>query len=391
MASTRFEVSKFNGNGDFALWRKKIRASLVQHKIAKNLDEERLPENITESEKRVMDEMAYPTIPLYLSDEVLRLVDETTTIGELWKMSLYLTKSLPNKLYLKEKFFGYKMDQSKSLEENLDEFKKIVVDLNNIVLDALKTRNLEIKKERKHGELFMARERSDKKSWKDKKKSSRMNSKGEARKYFLCHKEGHFKKHCPLNKTKEASSSKHAGSKANLPMNMIQGRTFHMTSNRDVFINFQKSDEGKVLLGDNGTCDVKGTGLVQIESHYRMIRMLTNVSYVSKRNLISLGKLDRSGYTIKFENGIMKVTKGSLVKLRGTLRNSLYVLEDTAVLGHATKALEQQKQQTVNHVVTEVRIDACKGLDVSSDQSPLASQTEATKQSEFDGVQSQQG
>ncbi|KAA0060160.1 Retrovirus-related Pol polyprotein from transposon TNT 1-94 [Cucumis melo var. makuwa] len=172
---------------------------------------------------------------------------------------------------------------------------------------------------------------------------------------------------------------------------MDSGRTFHMTPNRDFFINFQKSDEGKVLLGDNGTCDVKGTGLVQIESHYRMIRMLTNVSYVPKCNLISLGKLDRSGYTIKFENRIMKVTKGSLVKLRGTLRNSLYVLEGTAVLGHATKALEQQKQQTVNHVVTEVRIDACKGLDVSSDQSPLASQTEATKQSEFDGVQSQQG
>ncbi|TYK11792.1 Retrovirus-related Pol polyprotein from transposon TNT 1-94 [Cucumis melo var. makuwa] len=134
MASTRFEVSKFNGHGDFALWRKKIRAILVQHKVAKILDEERLPDNITESEKRDMDEMAYSTILLYLSDEVLRLVDEATTTGELWKKleSLYLTKSLPNKIYIKEKFFGYKMDQSKSLEENLDEFQKIVVDLNNI-------------------------------------------------------------------------------------------------------------------------------------------------------------------------------------------------------------------------------------------------------------------
>ena len=26
---------------------------------------------------------------------------------------------------------------------------------------------------------------------------------------FLLYKEGHFKKHCPLNKSKEASSSKH--------------------------------------------------------------------------------------------------------------------------------------------------------------------------------------
>ncbi|KAA0035013.1 Cc-nbs-lrr resistance protein [Cucumis melo var. makuwa] len=81
-----------------------------------------------------MDEMVYLTILLYLSDKVLRLVDEATTTGELWKKleSLYLTKSLPNNLYLKEKFFGYKIDQSKDLEENLDEFQKIVVDLNNI-------------------------------------------------------------------------------------------------------------------------------------------------------------------------------------------------------------------------------------------------------------------
>ena len=71
MASTWFEVSNFNGNGDFALWRRKIRAIFVQHKVAKILDEERLPENITESEKRDMDEMTYSTILMYLSDEVL--------------------------------------------------------------------------------------------------------------------------------------------------------------------------------------------------------------------------------------------------------------------------------------------------------------------------------
>ncbi|KAA0035050.1 putative retrotransposon [Cucumis melo var. makuwa] len=252
------------------------------------------------------------------------------------------------------------MEQNKGLEENLDEFQKIVVDLNNIgekmsdenqtvillnslleryrevnatikygrdsltmniMLDALKTRNLEIKKEHKDEELLMARGRSDKKSWKGKKKSSRMNSKGEARKYFLCHKDGQFKRHCPLNKSKEASSSKHAGSE-------------------------------RMLL------------MVQIAAHDEMIIMLTNVKYVPelKRNLISLGELDRSCYTIKFKNGVTKVTKGSLIKLRGTLRNGLYVLEGTAVSG--------------------------KGSNVSSDQSPLVSQTEATEQSEFNGVQS---
>ena len=137
------------------------------------------------------------------------------------------------------------MNQSKGLKENLNEFKKIIVDLNNIsekmsdenqavillnslletyrevkaaikygrdsltmsvVLDALKTRSLKIKKERKDGELLMTKGGSEKKSWKGKEKSSRSKSKGKGRKCFLCHKEGHFKKNCPLNKGKEASS-----------------------------------------------------------------------------------------------------------------------------------------------------------------------------------------
>ncbi|KAA0067607.1 retrotransposon protein, putative, Ty1-copia subclass [Cucumis melo var. makuwa] len=394
MASTRFEMSKFNGNGDFAIWRKKIRVILVQHKVAKILDEEKLPENITESEKRDMDEMTYSTILLYLSDEVLRLVDEATTTGELWKKleSLYLTKFLPNK----EKFFRYKMDQSKSLEENLDEFQKIIVDLSNIgekmsdenqavillnslpetyrevkaaikygrdsltmsiVLDALKTRNLEIKKERKDGELLMARGRSEKKSWKGKERSSRSKSKGKSRKCFLCHK-GHFKKNCPLNKSREASTSEanvtdgynfaeitdgYESAEVLMVSHrdiqdawiMDSGCTFHMTPHRDFLTNFQKGDGGKVLLGDNGICDVKRTGSVQIATHDEMVRILTNVRYVPKlkRNLISLGELDRSGCTIKSENGVMKVTKGSLVKLRGTLRHGLYVLEGTTVSG----------------------------------------------------------
>ena len=97
---------------------------------------------------------------------------------------------------------------------------------------------------------------------------------------------------------------------------------------------------GKVLLGDNDTCDVKETGSVHIATHDGLIRMLTNVRYVPelKRNLISLGELDRADYSYKFEKGALKVTKGSLIKLKGTLRNDLYVLEGTAVSRIATIA-----------------------------------------------------
>lgn len=43
-----------------------------------------------------------------------------------------MTKTLSNKIYLKEQLFGFKMDPSKSLEENLDVFKVITIGLTNI-------------------------------------------------------------------------------------------------------------------------------------------------------------------------------------------------------------------------------------------------------------------
>ena len=172
--------------------------------------------------------------------------------------------------------------------------------------------------------------------------------------------------------------------------------TYHMTLNQDFLIDFQKNDEEKVLLGDNDICGVKGTDLIQIATHDGMIKKLTNVRDVPelKRNLISLGEIDRSSYTSKFENGALRVTKSSLVKLRGTLRKGLYVQEGTIVSSSVAMTLEQQKQQKVDHIVAKVRIDPevrpSIGLNVSSDQSPLVSQTEATQQPESDGVQSQE-
>lgn len=43
-----------------------------------------------------------------------------------------MTKSLASKIYLKRKLFGFKMNTSKSLKENLDDFNVIVICLENI-------------------------------------------------------------------------------------------------------------------------------------------------------------------------------------------------------------------------------------------------------------------
>lgn len=62
------------------------------------------------------------------------MIDEEDTALKVWAKleKLYLVKSLSNKIYLEERFFGFKMDPNKTLDSNLDDFNKIVLEIANI-------------------------------------------------------------------------------------------------------------------------------------------------------------------------------------------------------------------------------------------------------------------
>ncbi|BBN20345.1 hypothetical protein MPTK1_8g18390 [Marchantia polymorpha subsp. ruderalis] len=83
MGLAKMEIERFNGKGDFALWRQRMKAILVQMKISKTIDPEaKHAESITAEDKAEMNELAYSTIGLYLGDKVLREVaNEKTAIG----------------------------------------------------------------------------------------------------------------------------------------------------------------------------------------------------------------------------------------------------------------------------------------------------------------------
>ncbi|GJR56401.1 hypothetical protein Tco_1406922 [Tanacetum coccineum] len=72
--------------------------------------------------------------------------------------------------------------------------------------------------------------------------------------------------------------------------------------------------------------------------------VLDNVRYVLelRRNLISLGTLEKEGFTVKMQSGKIKVIKGSLVVLSGTRRaNCVYTLDGQVV---TRKTLKGRKQ-----------------------------------------------
>jgi hypothetical protein len=73
-------------------------------------------------------------ILLSLSDRVLREVADEETVARLWKKleSLYMRKSLTNRLYLKQRLCTLKIKEGMPLCDHLDNFNRIILDLKNI-------------------------------------------------------------------------------------------------------------------------------------------------------------------------------------------------------------------------------------------------------------------
>nr|GEY18993.1 retrovirus-related Pol polyprotein from transposon TNT 1-94 [Tanacetum cinerariifolium] len=80
---------------------------------------------------------AYNTLILCLGDRVLRKVTKETAAAGIWTKltSLYMTKSLANRLYLKKKLYTYYMSPSTKLGDHIDEFNKLILDLANIDIE----------------------------------------------------------------------------------------------------------------------------------------------------------------------------------------------------------------------------------------------------------------
>lgn len=81
-----------------------------------------------------MMDMAFSTLNLHLSNKVLQEVSSENTIAGIWVKleSLYMTKSLQDRIYLKGKFFGFKMSEMKSSSESHDEYNTLILGMDNI-------------------------------------------------------------------------------------------------------------------------------------------------------------------------------------------------------------------------------------------------------------------
>uniref|UniRef100_A0A2N9FI38 Uncharacterized protein n=1 Tax=Fagus sylvatica TaxID=28930 RepID=A0A2N9FI38_FAGSY len=123
---------KFNGTGNFGLWQRRVKDLLVQQGLVKALyGKTKKLEKMTDDKWEELDMKAVSTIRLLLADKVMYDVMEENSTARIW-LNLekrYMSKSLTNKLHLKQKLYGLKMIEGADLRQHINTFKQIVSDM----------------------------------------------------------------------------------------------------------------------------------------------------------------------------------------------------------------------------------------------------------------------
>jgi transposase InsO family protein len=145
---------------------------------------------------------------------------------------------------------------------------------------------------------------------------------------FYCHKPGHYKSECykRLREEEQASYAKKDESEkeeddARLFMAysnsqemtkdiwfVDSGCSNHMSGKRESFEKLDETHKLKVKLGDNNSIQVEGKGTVIVKT-LNGIRKLKDVYFIPElsQNLLSVGQLIRSGYTVVFCGDCCKI------------------------------------------------------------------------------------
>ncbi|KAG8472520.1 hypothetical protein CXB51_034364 [Gossypium anomalum] len=399
MASLKYEIPLLDRNTRFALWQIKMQAVLAQMDLEDALlGIDKMPSTLTDEEKKRKDRKALTQLHLHLSNEILQDVMKEKTAAALWKRleQICMSKTLTSKLHMKQRLYAHRLEEGASVHEHLTVFKEILSNLEAMevqydkedlglillcslppsystfrdtilysresltvdeVYDSLtsydKMKHLVVKPD-SQGEGLIVRGRQDRNTDDDRGRTQERNHRGKSKGRSKSSNRGE----AANQKGKQPENSGEADvvedysdgellvasvndSKVSEEWILDSGCTFHMSPNRDWFTTYETVSEGVVLMGNNASCKIAGVGTIKVKMFDGVVRTLSDVRYVPelKRNLISLSTLDSKGYRYTAESGVLKISKGSLVVMKGQRKTAkLYVLQGSTVTGDAAVA-----------------------------------------------------
>ena len=126
-----------------------------------------------------------------------------------------------------------------------------------------------------------------------------------------------------------------------------------MSPNRDWFSTYKTLNSGDVLIDNNFSCKIVGIRTVKIKMFNGIVRTLTDVKHIPdlKRNLISLSTPDSNVYKFIDEGGVIRVSRGAFVVMKGTKQHGqLYVLQGFTVTGDASISTSSLSDIDLTHL-----------------------------------------
>ncbi|KAG8485692.1 hypothetical protein CXB51_019003 [Gossypium anomalum] len=366
MATIRFEIEKFDGEKIFNFWQVRMMVILVQSGLKKVVTGKK-PENLNKVEWEELDEKALSAIQLCLVNTVLQEVLMEKTSSALWKRleTLYVTKSLANRLVLKQRLFPFRMNESENVEVHIDDEDQAMLLLCSLPLSYKSFRETliygrdKLSFEDVKGHL-LSREKLDNEFHLDSKVDRQpfvlVASKKRDKRCRYCKKLGHVKADCYKLRNKRTAESNEedvAGvnlankngddfllvstsnnSKLTSEWILDSGCSFHMCPNREWFSTYNSVEGGVVHMGKNSSSKVIGIGTVKIRIHDGTIMTLSDVRQVYLSNSsIALARLDyRTQRTRSTSNALecLRTLKSGLFRIR---LNLFEIVDSSHLLG----------------------------------------------------------
>ncbi|KAJ4726034.1 Retrovirus-related Pol polyprotein from transposon TNT 1-94 [Melia azedarach] len=330
----------------------------------------RKPADPITAEMAVLEEKAHSTIMLCLADDIITEVAEEETAQGLWVKleGLYMTKSLTNKLLLKQRLFSLRMQEGMPLRDHLDQLNTILLELRNIdvkvededaalilldrpsILESCATRRLVQVQIIKAAGLVASGSYGHGNS--GKKKFKKPVSKGPKPNDVCnyCKEKGHWKSDCPKKKRQQdkptgTAAVAYTNSEEDIALVVDEhtdhndvwildsGASYHICPRREWFTTYEQVDGGNISMANSSVCKAVGIGSIKIRTHDGKFCTLNDVRHVPlmTKNLISLSMLDNKGFSFQGEGGVLHVCKGSNVVLKGVKRGTLYFLQGSTL------------------------------------------------------------
>ena len=105
-------------------------------------------------------------------------------------------------------------------------------------------------------------------------------------------------------------------------------------------------------MGNDAVCKTVGIDNIRMRMFDEQVRTLMNVRHVPdlKKNLLSLGALEVRGYKFSGTDGATKVTKGSMMILKGERTTNLYKLIGSFIIGDTSATNEKEDTTRLWHM-----------------------------------------